>query len=154
MAWKGFNPPTPPTLTTVNVTFSSAQRTHNMAELPLTYVTERESHLVSKSPGDMEKVGWRRMQGGELNTGASGISSWKRNREILTHTHAYTCTHTHTPSKHLVHKRELHFSSPTNITIDYTVSIGNRMDESAIWEKIARQQKNCTRRSRVLFELL
>ena len=35
-----------------------------------------------------------------------------------------------------------------------TISIGNCMDESAIWEKIARQQKNCTRRSRVLFELL
>ena len=28
------------------------------------------------------------------------------------------------------------------------------MDESAIGEKIARQEKNCTRRSRVLFELL
>ena len=27
------------------------------------------------------------------------------------------------------------------------------MDESAIWEKLARQQENCTRRSRVLFEL-
>ena len=24
------------------------------------------------------------------------------------------------------------------------ICIGNRMDESAIWEKIARQQKNCT----------
>ena len=37
----------------------------------------------------------------------------------------------------------------------YSICIGNhRMDESAIWEKIARQQKNYTRRSRVLFELL
>ena len=35
-----------------------------------------------------------------------------------------------------------------------SISIGNRMDESAIWEKIAWQQENCTRRSRVLFELL
>ena len=34
------------------------------------------------------------------------------------------------------------------------ISIGNRMDESAIWEKIERQQKNCMKRSRVLFELL
>ena len=24
------------------------------------------------------------------------------------------------------------------------IFIGNRMDDSAIWEKIARQQKNCT----------
>ena len=28
------------------------------------------------------------------------------------------------------------------------------MDESAIWDKIARQQENCTRRRQVLFELL
>ena len=34
------------------------------------------------------------------------------------------------------------------------IHIGNRMDESAIWEKIARQQEYCTRRSQVLFELL
>ena len=27
-----------------------------------------------------------------------------------------------------------------------SLSTGNRMDESAIWEKIARQQENCTRR--------
>ena len=34
------------------------------------------------------------------------------------------------------------------------ICIGNCMDESAIWKKIARQQENCTRQSRVLFELL
>ena len=34
------------------------------------------------------------------------------------------------------------------------ISVGNRMDESAIWEKIAWQQENRTRRSRVLLELL
>ena len=34
------------------------------------------------------------------------------------------------------------------------IGIGNRMDESAIWEKIAWQQEYCTRQSRVLFEPL
>ena len=35
------------------------------------------------------------------------------------------------------------------------ICIGNyRMDKSAIWEKNARQQNNCTKRSRVLFKLL
>ena len=34
------------------------------------------------------------------------------------------------------------------------ICIGNHMDESVIWEKIARQQENRTRQSRVLFELL
>ena len=34
------------------------------------------------------------------------------------------------------------------------ICIGNRMDESAIWEKIAWQQENRPRRSRVLFKLL
>ena len=32
------------------------------------------------------------------------------------------------------------------------ISIGNRMDESTIWEIIARKQENRTRQSRVLFE--
>ena len=40
------------------------------------------------------------------------------------------------------------------LTKGKVICIGNCMDESAIWEKIARQLKNCTRRSRVLFELL
>ena len=34
------------------------------------------------------------------------------------------------------------------------VCIGNRMDESVIWEKISWQQENYTRRNQVLFELL
>ena len=34
------------------------------------------------------------------------------------------------------------------------ISIGNHMDDSAIWEKIAWEQENCTWQSRVLFELL
>ena len=36
---------------------------------------------------------------------------------------------------------------------EITISIGNHMDEGVIWEKITQQQKNCMRRSRVLFEL-
>ena len=44
--------------------------------------------------------------------------------------------------------------TPGNLVSYTLVCIGNRMDESAIWEKIAWQQKNCMRRSRVLFELL
>ena len=40
------------------------------------------------------------------------------------------------------------------VIIRINISIGNHMDESVISEKIALQQKNCTRQSRVLFELL
>ena len=36
----------------------------------------------------------------------------------------------------------------------HTISIDNRMDQSVIWEKIARQQENRMRWSQVLFELL
>ena len=34
------------------------------------------------------------------------------------------------------------------------ICIGNPMDDSVIWEKIARQQENCTRLSQGLFGLL
>ena len=39
-------------------------------------------------------------------------------------------------------------------TVGILICIGNHVDEGAIWEKIARQQENYTRRSRALFELL
>ena len=38
--------------------------------------------------------------------------------------------------------------------ISYGISLGNRMDERAVWEKIALTQKNCTMRSGVLFKML
>ena len=40
------------------------------------------------------------------------------------------------------------------INFSPAICIGYLMDESAIWEKIARQQKKCTRLNQVLFELL
>ena len=51
-------------------------------------------------------------------------------------------------------KKVLNTLVNSRLTKPSAICIGNRMDESAIWEKFARQQKNCMRRSRVLYELL
>ena len=47
------------------------------------------------------------------------------------------------------------FKHAVNLLLKLVViCIGKHMDESAIWEKIARQQENCTRQIRVLLKLL